>query len=235
MNIRPMSTYRRFLIPTGITVLLMAVLIFLGYWQVQRLHWKTGILAQLDAAEAAPPTPLPDVPLPFQKVVVTGTLVPSESILFGAETHVTQQGEPMGAQLLMPLSRAGHKAVMVQLGWVADPPGRNTPVPAGPVTITGYILPDQKKGWFTPPADPAHHHVYLHDSTTIAALSHAGDIEPYTLVALSPLSQENGHPIPAEGLPRPQNNHLGYALTWFGLAITLALLYVNWLKKALRS
>ena len=45
--------------PGLMTVVMLAVLLGLGTWQVHRLHWKEAILAQIARAEAAPPVPLP--------------------------------------------------------------------------------------------------------------------------------------------------------------------------------
>ena len=53
---------------------MLALLLGLGTWQVQRLHWKEAILARIAAAEAAPAIPLPPHPAPFTKVRVAGTL-----------------------------------------------------------------------------------------------------------------------------------------------------------------
>ena len=62
------SAYRRFLVPALSTLIMLIVLIGLGTWQVYRLHWKEGILAQLAMAEAAPPIPLASNPAPYTKV-----------------------------------------------------------------------------------------------------------------------------------------------------------------------
>ena len=43
------------------------------------------------------------------------------------------------------------------------------------------------------------------------------------------------YPVPAQQLPRPPNNHLSYAITWYGLAVALVVIFGVWIRKALRS
>ena len=63
---------RLLLWPGVMTAAMLAVLLGLGTWQVERLHWKQALLAQIARAEAAPAVPLPAEPEPFTKVQVTG-------------------------------------------------------------------------------------------------------------------------------------------------------------------
>ena len=60
--------------PTVVTAVMFATLLGLGTWQLERRQWKLAILAEIDRAEQSAPVPLPARPLPFTKVVVTGTL-----------------------------------------------------------------------------------------------------------------------------------------------------------------
>src|SRR5690242_5884167 len=45
--------------PSAITLGALLVLLGLGTWQVERLRWKEGIIAERQAALTAPPVPLP--------------------------------------------------------------------------------------------------------------------------------------------------------------------------------
>jgi surfeit locus 1 family protein len=40
-----------------------------------------------------------------------------------------------------------------------------------------------------------------------------------------------GHPDPAKRLPRPPNNHLQYAVTWYGLAVGLLVIFAAYVRK----
>jgi len=221
------------------------VLIGLGTWQVRRLAWKDAILAQIARAEAAPPVPLPSTadpavpnsfsPAPFTKIAVTGTLLHDKSALFGADVRDTRTGPDLGALLIEPLQRAGATPVLVDRGWV--PLKRTSPVamPQGVVTIAGYVHPGDAPGWFSATDDVAGRHFYTLDPAAIGAALGLGRVAPFILIALGPPpTPEAGItvPIPAEHLPQPPNNHLQYAITWYGLAAALLVIFTIWARKA---
>jgi len=233
-NISPL---RRLLAPALMTLVMLGILIGLGVWQLQRLTWKLGILAQIDHAEASAAIPLPDRPSQFQKVAVSGTLRPGAVLLYGADVRDTPQGPQMGGQLIQPLLRAGAPPILIDRGWVPDrsPPGTDTPpAQGGPARIEGYIrLPDHP-GPFTPKDDPPRHRAYTLDPHAMAAALGLPSAAPFTLIAMGP-AQDNVYPAPATALPRPPNDHFGYALTWFGLAATLAGVFGAWASGVLRT
>ena len=66
--------WRRLIAPGIAAFITFWLLIALGIWQLHRLTWKEGILADIHRAEIAPPVPLPPHPSPFEKVVITGTV-----------------------------------------------------------------------------------------------------------------------------------------------------------------
>ena len=61
-----------------------------------------------------------------------------------------------------------------------------------------------------------------------------GSVAPFILVAMGPAPPER-YPDPARHLPRPPNNHLSYAITWYGLAIALVVIFVLWARKVLSA
>ncbi len=214
---------RRLVGPTLITCVMLAILVGLGVWQVERLHWKLGLLAQIDHAEAAPPEPLRGVPDQFTKVSATGVLRSDLRAYYGYDVHGTTEG----SQLIEPLDRPGQDPVLVNLGWV--PEGFSTPI-GGPATIAGYVRLPAEPGLFTPAPDIAHRHFFNLDPPVIGAALGLARVAPFTLIAMG----QGGPPEPASALPRPPNDHLGYALTWFGLAVTLVVTYALFVRKALR-
>lgn len=190
----------------------LGLLLFLGTWQVQRLHGKNELLARIAAAEAAPAVPLADPPAPFAKVLLSGRFDHAREALLGLEVR----GAVLGARLLTPLLREGAPPVLVDRGWVPMEPA-SRPRPDGPVTIEGFVHPGDRPGLFAARDDAAARRFYTLDPPAIgAALGLA--VAPYAVVALGP----PGNPDPARALPRPANNHLGYAITWYGLALALA-------------
>ena len=84
-----MTRARRLLVPGLSTLAMLVILCGLGTWQVQRLARKTGILAQIAAAEALPAVPLPPDPSPFAKVRIEGRLRDDLAASYAAEVHDT--------------------------------------------------------------------------------------------------------------------------------------------------
>jgi surfeit locus 1 family protein len=223
---------RRLLWPGVMTVIMLAVLLGLGTWQVQRLYWKLGILAQIANAEAAPPVPLPAEPSPFAKVQVTGRLRGDLSATFGADVRDTPAGPVLGTQLIEPLEREGDEPLLVDRGWVPDKLPRPIAPTEGSVTLQGYVHPGDTPGWFSAPDNPATRQFYTLDPTVIGNALGLPRVAPFILIAMGPTPQA-GYPIPAEHLPRPPNNHLSYAITWYGLAVALVVIFAVWSRKAL--
>ena len=213
---------------------MLAILLGLGTWQVERLHWKQALLAQLARAEAAPPIPLPANPEPFAKVAVSGHLRDDLSAQYGAEVHDTSSGPQLGAQLIVPLEREAADPILVDRGWV--PPTRRQPIalPTGEVTIEGYVRPGEKSGVFSAKDDPAARQFYTLDPTAIGAALGLPQVAPFVLVAMGPAMPERW-PAPAQHLPRPPNDHLSYAITWYGLAVSLVVIFVLWARKVLSA
>ena len=205
------------------TVVALAILVSLGVWQLRRLAWKEGLLARIDAAETAPPVPLPaSTPPLFTRVTAQGTLAGGPTALYGVEVRDNH----LGAQLVERLDRVGAPPLVVVLGWVPTDGGRAAAV-SGPATITGYVRLPEQPNWLSAPDDAAGRHFYTLDPKAIGAALGAPDAAPFVLVALG-RPGAGGQPVPAEALPRPVNNHLNYALTWFGLAASLAGVFGVW-------
>src|SRR6185437_5877848 len=119
------------------TLAMLAVLLGLGTWQVQRLYWKLDILARIARAEAAPAIPLPAEPSPFAKVQVTGRLRDDMAASYGADVRDTPAGPVLGTQLVEPLQRADGDTVLVDRGWVPDKLSSPVARSEGEVTVQG--------------------------------------------------------------------------------------------------
>lgn len=226
--------WRRFLVPSLSTLAMLLLLIGLGTWQVYRLHWKEGILSQIAAAEAAPPVPLPAKPSPYMKISVTGRFRYDQAAQFGAEVRDTQTGPTMGTYQIVPLERGGAPTILVDRGWI--PQARETLLddPPGAVTVSGYVRPGETQHWFSPTDDTVARQFFTLDPAAIGAVVGDPNPESYTLVAMGP-ETVGTYPTPAQHLPRPPNNHLSYAITWYGLAVALLIIFGAWVRKALRS
>ena len=221
------STLRRLLVPFLTTLLLVCLTVALGVWQLHRLAWKTRILAQIDAAERAPPVPLPAMPTAFQKIVVQGTLDARRAAAYADDVRDDAQGNAvMGSYLVEPLLRPGQPPVLVDLGWMKYPPA----AVAGEVSVTGYVRPPEHQSWLSATDDVRGRRFYTLDPARIAAGIGLAGPAPYIVVALGPA----GTPDPSHSLPRPSNDHLQYAITWFSFALIAAVMFLIWARGTLR-
>ncbi|MBW6400633.1 SURF1 family protein [Roseomonas sp. HJA6] len=223
---------RRLLLPSLVSFGALLVLLGLGAWQVERLAWKTALLAQFDAVEAGPPVPVTAAEPPaYAKVAATGRFDHTREALLGLEVR----GDTLGAHLVTPLMRDGAPPILVDRGWVPFERTSTVAHPEGAVTVTGWVRPPETAGWFSPADDIPGRRLYTYDPKTIGAALGLTAVVPWTLVALADGTDRTTLPQPARGLPRPNNNHLGYAITWFGLAAGLVGVYLVWLRHRLKE
>jgi surfeit locus 1 family protein len=190
---------------------------------VRRLHWKTDLLARIEASERAAPAPLGASAEPFAKVVATGRFDHAREALLGLEVR----GTTLGGHLLTPLLRAEHLPLLVDRGWVPFERDRPIDRPAGEVSVTGFVREADRRDWLSPADDAPGRRFYVFDPDAIgAALGLSSPPAPFGLVALAPAPPAPAGTAPslpeaARSLPRPNNPHLGYAITWYGLAVSL--------------
>ena len=208
---------------------MLALTLSLGVWQLQRLSWKRGLLAEIDRGEAGSPVPLGANPVPFQRVRVEGRFMPGVA-RYGAEVRSSRAGAAMGAHLLSPLAGPGADPVIVDRGWA--PLGFDDAAPPGPVVVDGYVRPPEYPVRFGAADDPAARRFFALDPAAIGASLGLARVAPFVVVALGP---QGVLPEPASALPRPPNDHLSYALTWFGLSATLAVVFAIHVRQTLRQ
>ena len=216
--------------PALATALAFAILVALGVWQVERLHWKEGLLASIAQGEAAPPVPLAEAPTPFSKVELAGTL--RDVGYYGIDVRVTPAGEQEGAFRLGVVERPGSLPVLVNEGWVPD----GTPLDGAPrpARIVGYVLPPTPPGAFTPKGDAGTKHFYAEDPASVGAVLGLPRLAPFVVVALGD-AVPGVFPQPAQHLPEPPNNHFQYALTWFALAAALLVVFATYARGKVRA
>jgi surfeit locus 1 family protein len=223
--------FRPRLWPSLAALAALIVLVSLGTWQVERLRWKEALIAERTAQLAAPAALLPaqaDWPAwNFRRVEALGTFRHDLEQLFGASTHDGQ----LGHHVLTPLLRADGSALLVDRGWVpadqAHPAARRDGQVEGPITITGIARyrGDDTANWFTPANQPEQAMWFSYD---LPALEQALDLALLPVVVEAD-DRPNPGGLPIGGLTRIAltNNHLQYAITWYGLALTLVAVYVS--------
>ncbi|SET79312.1 SURF1 family protein [Paracoccus homiensis] len=242
MTDRPRS--RAGLVALGVVAAcLVLILAGLGVWQVQRLHWKTDLIARTEARLAGP---VQNAPAPedwaklaaddeYRRITLTGQYRFQDEALAQA---VTQFGA--GFWVMTPLETPQGWMVWVNRGFVPqdarDPADRSQP--QGDQQVTGLMRMSQPDGAFLRSNDPANDRWYSRDTAALAQSRGLDRAAPYFIDRADDQSAD----LPRGGLTVVQfrNSHLSYALTWFTMALGLALasgylLRREWQKNPSRS
>ena len=209
-------------ITTGLLLIVIAALIGLGVWQLERRTWKLALIAHTEAMLAQPPVPAPgpdrwsiigkdDV---YRPVVVRGHYRTNADTLVQA---VTELGG--GFWVMTPFDTDRGFTLLVNRGFV--PADRRTGIAPSPAvqSIHGLLRLSEPGGAFLRTNDPAADRWYSRDIAAIAARRELGRVAPYFIDASDPRS---GWPRGGLTVVRFRNSHLVYALTWFGLAALVA-------------
>ncbi len=224
--------FRPRLWPSVITAAMLIVLLGLGTWQLERRAWKNALIAQFHDRSAAPAVVLParigdPAAWEFRRVRVEGRFDHGHEMALIGRVHDGQAGY----RLVTPLHRTDHAdapVVLVDRGWIPsdrlDPATRPDSRPAGPVEVEGVALHPVAPGWFRPSNDPARGQWYTIDLPAMAAWSGAGEVGPLYVEA-TPRPGRPPLPVASAAVHEPPNDHLNYALTWYGLAAALVLVY----------
>jgi surfeit locus 1 family protein len=215
----------------------IAVLVSLGVWQLERLAMKTALLAQIDARSLAAPKPLPPASSwagltpdqnEYARVTATGVLENDhEALIYRGSGNVAGALSQPGYWVMTPLRLPDGARVLINRGFIAldkKDPSTRAPAPTGEVTIVGLWRSPETRSYFTPADNPAKGEWFTRDPLAIAAALHLNRVAPFSI-------DEDAHAAPA-GAPAGgatvidiPNNHLSYAFTWFGLAVTLAAVF----------
>lgn len=226
---------------------LTALFVALGVWQVNRLAWKENLIAEVTARLNQPPYDLPPVAewpstdfdtFAFHPVTATGQYVADKTILvFTSLSDPKGKFGGPGDWVITPFSVAGGGTVFVNRGFVPQAQvgafvGPET-VPAGPMTLTGVAVAPEQAGPFTPGPDTAKRTEWVRDPARLATL--AGVTGPVLGLTIDlPAAGAGALPQGGETVVDFPNNHLGYALTWFGFAILTPCLLAFWVWRQLR-
>ncbi len=226
--------------PGFFSVLGLAILIALGIWQLQRLAWKEALIAEVSARVGAPPAALPleadwqrlkADDYEYRHVSLAGDYdFAHQALVFRSlEAPRGRYGGP-GWLVLTPLRRADGSAVIVNRGFVPD--DKKAPFLAGGAAngpaqaeVTGLMRAPEPRTWFTPADDPAAGQWFTRDPAAIAAAMKLQRVAPFTLDAEAG-SDPAALPEGGETILSFPNNHFSYALTWFGMALALAGVFI---------
>lgn len=207
--------------------------IALGIWQLQRLEWKEALIERVDnrihaaAIQAPGPADWPGIQATTHEYLHVRL---AGHFLSGHDTRVQAVTELGGGfWLLSPFRRDDGSLVLVNRGFV--PEGWNSSLPM-PAEVTGLLRLSEPGGGFLRQNDPVAGRWYSRDVAAIASAQGLTQVAPYFVDAGLPsphdgsatLATPGSHEAPHAGLTvvRFSNNHLGYALTWFVLALMCA-------------
>jgi surfeit locus 1 family protein len=216
--------------PSIATLLMLPILIGLGAWQVERLGWKQGLLAEIATHLAAPPVSVGQAlalgsDAQYRKVVAEGRYDHArESYVF-----TTGEGGAPVYHVVTPFTLATGGVLMIDRGMVPkallDPRTRAAGSVDGMRRIVGVWRSPDPPGAFTPDPDLAHRIWYARDVAAMARAVHVALIAP-VIVEADGAPNPGGWPKGGQTVVDIPNNHLQYALTWFGLALVLIGVYL---------
>jgi cytochrome oxidase assembly protein ShyY1 len=144
---------------------------------VQRLGWKSELIARFEDRLIKDPLPLPPQVDPnaikdfdYRRVLARGVLRHDQEMLIGPRMHDGVDGY----QVVTPLDRSaefegfkGNTTVLINRGWIpkdkADHRLRPDGLPRGTVVVEGLLREPWKKNMFTPENKPAEGKFYFPD------------------------------------------------------------------------
>jgi surfeit locus 1 family protein len=228
-------------VPTLFALAALATFIGLGTWQVHRKAWKEALIETLERRLSASPVALPPPEQwarldpaddEFRRVRFSALFVPgTEALVYAGSSALRSDVTGPGYWVFAPARLAAGALVVVNRGFV--PEGRQNPAmrAAGEITeseLVGVLRWPELPGLFSPGNDPAHNLWFVRDPAAIAVAKGWGEVAPFFVELESP--QPPGR-LPQAGVLKPnlRNEHLQYAITWFGLAVVVGVMFLVWL------
>jgi surfeit locus 1 family protein len=205
---------RRMIAPLAIGLVGTAILLSLGVWQLQRMAWKNGVLAEIEARISLPPVAIPETPVEvddeYLAVKVAGQFLPGEIHIF---TSSLERGA--GYRVISPFQTKG-RVILVDRGFVRQTRKNEERAASGDV-ITGNLLwPNEVDPSFTPEPNLETNTWFARELPAMAKHFNSAPV----LVVLRKLpkgeSAISPWPVNTEDI---SNTHLQYAITWFLMAI----------------
>jgi surfeit locus 1 family protein len=235
-------------VPTLFALAALVAFIGLGTWQLQRKAWKEALIDTLEQRLSAAAVDLPPrerwasldpVNDAFRRVKFAGAFMPgAEALVYAGGSALRSDVTGPGYWVLAPARLASGGLVVVNRGFV--PEGRQNPATRtagevnGAVDLVGAMRWPEPRGAFSPADDPARNLWFVRDHVAIAATKGWGEVAPFFI--------ELEAPQPPGGLPRAgaltvslRNEHLQYAITWYGLALVVVVMFAFWLGARRRA
>ena len=232
------------------TLVMVALFVGLGVWQLQRRVEKHALIAHLTERLAAAPGPLPSpsqwsalTPAgdEFRRVSFAATYESRpDAMVYSSGSAVRDDISGPGTWAFLPAVLPSGETVVVNAGFVqntmqdrAQEDRAVTPlITHAPVMLSGYIRFPEAAGALTPSENLAKRLWFTRDHLAMArALGWGEGGRP-----VAPFYIDLEQPVPASGIPKPgplevhlKDDHLQYAITWFALAGAVVIAFGVWL------
>ena len=236
---------------------LMALFIALGTWQVQRLKEKELLIASVAAGMSSPPVDLEwaipsldaasyidpesgeSLPLGvvYRQVKATGHYLPDRTVL--VFTSLGEANGPLsgpGYWVMTPFELSGvDSVVFINRGFVPQEQGpaflSGGTLEVGELTLTGIARSPEAASSFTPQPDTPRRIDWVRNPARLAALAGPLPAPVAPIYVDLPAGPPGALPQGGETMVSFPNNHLGYAITWFGFALLVPPLLWFWVRR----
>jgi cytochrome oxidase assembly protein ShyY1 len=228
---------RGLLVPGALTLAGLALFIGLGTWQLNRKAWKEALIDTLSYQLSASPI---DLPPPgkwhswtadnseFTRVRFRAEFAGApDALVFSSGSQIRDDAKGLGYFVFSPAKLPNGQQVVVNRGFV---PSKSYPAASGVQEIVGVIRFPESPSWFVADHDAAGEVWTVRDPRAMAKFKGWGPVAPFYI--------EQESPVPPGGLPHPaplrvqlRNEHLQYAITWYGLAVVVVVMFVIWLTR----
>jgi surfeit locus 1 family protein len=235
---------RGLILLTVLSTAALAVLIGLGLWQLQRLEWKEGLIAEIEARVNAEPVSLKEAvarahageDVSYLRVRAEGKFDNTKERYF----FTVSDGTP-GWHVITPLETPDGETVLVDRGFVPDSFREPSSRPQGElndaVTVTALARPPETQGLFVPDNEVERNRWFWRDLKAMTGSMFGDDAKDVAPIFLEAQRSDvpGGWPRGGETRLDLPNNHLQYAITWFLLALCLVVIYVIYVRARLKA
>jgi len=230
------------------TLVMVALLVGLGLWQLERRLEKHALIAALAQRLEAAPEPLP---APSQWSALTAAKDEFYRVSFGAtyarapDVMVYSSGSAVRADVLgpgtwafLPVRLASGQIIVVNAGFVENAMQDRVVedravaklLTGVPVALTGYLRFPESAGFLTPAENRASRLWFVRDQLAMAHALGWGEVAPFYI--------DLEAPVPPSGVPKPgplqlrlKDDHMQYAITCFGLACAVLIAFGAWWRR----
>jgi cytochrome oxidase assembly protein ShyY1 len=234
------------------TLAMVALFVGLGVWQLQRRVEKHALIAALTERLAAPPGALPSPAQwskltpesdEFRRVTFPATYESlADAMVYSSGSAVRDDISGPGTWAFLPARLPTGETVVINAGFVQNTMqdrqqqdrAIKSLVTGAPVTLTGYLRFPEAAGMLTPAENLAKRLWFTRDHLAMAHALGWGEVAPFYI--------DLEAPVPASGIPKPgplevhlKDDHMQYAITWFGLAGAVVIAFGLWLRAQRRA